>query len=196
MTAINGQGQLSSTRLPIFQGQPSSTIMNGQFTSMPLGQGQLTSMNGQLGSVGQGQMTSMNGQLSALSWNSCAALNCPLMPPICQFPSILQTPIFNGCPGCPTCSRPFGGCTDDSQCSAGTYCVLGRCMTYAQQGEPCGTLSSSLCQPPMVCTVMGTCYLPDCSCGFLPCPLDQQIVTQPDTSLVTGGCPPCPTCRS
>lgn len=172
MTSMSGQGQLTSSSMG------STAMMNGQLNSM---------------SLGQGQMTSLNGQFAALS--ACPPMNCPMIP-ACNFPAILQSmPMANGCLGCPTCVIP-GGCTVDSQCSKGTYCVLGRCLTYAQEGDACGVLTSPMCQPPLVCTVMGTCYMPDCSCGFLPCPLSEQIVTQPDVSLVTGGCPPCPTCRS
>jgi hypothetical protein len=175
-------GQL---RVPVLsQGQ-------GQFSSSTLGQPTSTSLGGQFNSIGQGSALSLNGQFSSLS---CAPLNCALMPTTCAFPYVLQTPMYNGCPGCPICVVP-GGCTADSQCSAGNYCVFGRCMSYAQEGDLCGTMLTS-CQPPLVCTVMGTCYLPDCSCGYLPCPLDQQVTLQPDLSLVTGGCPPCPTCSS
>jgi hypothetical protein len=191
------------TSIPVIsQGQGQFSSFSNQGTSIPVisqGQGQFnsfsnqgltsTSLGGQFNSIGQGSALSLNGQFS-----SCAPLNCPMMPTTCPWPAILQTPMFNGCPGCPTCVVP-GGCIVDSQCSAGTYCMLGRCLSYAQEGDPCGTFYTA-CQPPLVCTVMGTCYLPDCSCGFLPCPLDQQVTLQPDLSLVTGGCPPCPTCKS
>jgi len=141
----------------------------------------------------QGNALALNGQFASMT--TCPPVNCPFIP-TCSWPSVLQTPMTNGCPGCPICTMPPGGCTVDFQCSAGSFCMLGRCMTYAQAGEPCGSLFTTFCQPPLVCTVMGTCILPDCSCGYLPCPLSQQITLEPDTSLVTGGCPPCPTCAS
>jgi hypothetical protein len=191
-TLINGQGQFSS--MSANQGFLPPTLINGQgqFSSLNTNQGLTsTAMGGQLNSFGQGGMSSFSGQLAAI--NSCPPLNCPMIP-TCSWPSSLQTPMRNGCPSCPVCVIP-GGCTASSDCSAGTFCVLGRCMSYAQIGDPCGGLLTQ-CQPPSVCTVMGTCYLPHCSCGYLPCPLDQQITTEIDDSLVTGGCPPCPTCRS
>lgn len=166
------------------------TAGQGQFNSLNQGPLSSTTMGGQLNSWGQDSMFSMSSQLAT---TSCAPLNCPMIPS-CSWPAFLQTPMVGGCPGCPTCVFP-GGCTADFQCSAGTHCVLGRCMTYAQVGESCGVGALTLCQPPLVCTVMGKCYLPSCSCGFLPCPLSQQVTLEPDLSLVTGGCPPCPTCR-
>jgi len=169
---MSGQGQLSSSSMTTDQGQLTSAMMGGQFNSL-----------------GQTGMTSLNGQLALQNW--CAPLNCPMIP-ICSFPSVVQMPMIGGCPSCPICVAP-GGCTINSECSLGTYCVLGRCMPYALQGESCAAM---LCQPPLVCTVMGTCYLPSCSCGYLPCPLSEQITTEVDDSLVTGGCPPCPKCRS
>jgi hypothetical protein len=174
----SGQGQLSSSTMSTNQGQMTSAFMGGQFDSF-----------------GQSGMTSMNGQLAlanrAFSAFGCPTLNCPMLP-TCSFPSVLQTPMIGGCPSCPRCTIP-GGCTDNSQCSAGMYCLLGRCLPFAQEGDVC---LRTLCQPPLVCTVMGTCIMPSCSCGVIPCPLDQQFTPEIDDSLVTGGCPPCPRCRA